>query len=170
MASTSTNKQPLLIDRVLYEAVGTEQLASGGATDINIVGTNSSFALVDCTNNDGAIIEDMFTIARGATPYKVMFYFSSATDYLRPQDSVFIGSITSGTSVGEFVSVYKLPNVLAPVPAVGNTTGLAEGVGLKNQALYIPRGKALWVTLQREAVPIGGAADTPIAGVQGGYY
>ena len=170
MASTSTNKQPLLVDRVLYESVGTETLASGSDTDLNILGTNSSFPLVNCVDNDGAILEDMFVIARSSTPYTVNFYFSSASDYLRPQDSVFCGSITSPTTIGDFQNVTKLPRILAPVPATGNTTGLREGEPLRNEALYVPRGKVLWVTIQRASVPANPTGNTPIAGVQGGYY
>ena len=72
MASTSTNKQPMLMDRVLYEAVAANTLASGDSTSLNIQGTNESALLVDCTQNDGAIIEDMFTIARSTTPFTAL--------------------------------------------------------------------------------------------------
>jgi hypothetical protein len=168
MASTSTNKQPLLVDRVLYESTGTELLASGSDTSIDIVGTNSSAVLVDCTTNDGAIIEDMFTIARGTSSFDVLFYMSSATDYLRANQAVFVGSITSATTMGEFTNVSYLPRVLAPVPQQGNVTGLPDGVPLKNQALYIPRGRALWVTLKKLTAP--NSTTAPIAGVQGGFF
>ena len=56
MASTSTNKQPMLIDRVLYESVSGAGLASGSASSLDIQGTNQASVLVDCTQNDGAII------------------------------------------------------------------------------------------------------------------
>ena len=84
-----------------------------------------------------------------------------------------IGSITSGSSSGEFTNVYKLPRVLAPVPhvALGDTTdaSLRAGEPLRNEALYIPRGKALWVTLQLDSANADPLA-TPIIGVQGGYF
>ena len=160
MASTSTNKQPLLIDRVLYESVPCNTLTSGSDTSLDITGTNESVVLVNCTSNDGAIIEDMFLISRGTTAYKALFYMSPAIDYLRANQAVFVGDITSATTVGAFSSVSALPSVLAPVPAVGSSP--------KNQALYIPRGKALWVTLQTVS-PLN-SSTTPIAGVQGGYY
>ena len=168
MASTSTNKQPLLVDRVLYESLGTELLASGSDTSVDIIGTNSSAVLVDCTTNDGAIIEDMFTIARGTTTFNVLFYMSSATDYLRADQAVFVGNLTSATTSGEFKNVSYLPRVLAPVPQQGNITGLPDGAPLKNMALYLPRGRALWVTLQRLTAP--NSTSAPIAGVQGGFF
>ena len=160
MASTSTNKQPLLIDRVFNNLVTTNTLASGSASSIDILGTNASVVLVDCTTNDGGIIEDMWTIARSTTPYKAMFYLSTAVDYLRDTEAVYVGEITSANTVGTYTSVSSLPAVLAPVPQVGNNP--------KNQAFYVPTGKALWVTLQL-ATPAGNN-QTPIVGVQGGFY
>ena len=89
MASTSTNKQPLLIDRVFNNLITTNTLASGSATSINIIGTNASAVLVDCTTNDGAIIEDLWTISRSTTSYKVLFFLSTAVDYLRADQGVY---------------------------------------------------------------------------------
>ena len=160
MASTSTNKQPLLVDRVFNNLVTTNTLASGSATSIDILGTNASAVLVDCTTNDGGIVEDMWTIARSTVAYKAMFYLSTAVDYLRDTEAVYVGEITSATTVGTYAAVSSLPAVLAPVPQVGSNP--------KNQAFYVPTGKALWVTLQL-ASPVGNNT-TPIAGVQGGFY
>ena len=160
MASTSTNKQPLLVDRVFNNLVTTNTLASGSATSIDILGTNASAVLVDCTTNDGGIVEDMWTIARSTVAYKAMFYLSTAVDYLRDTEAVYVGEITSATTVGTYTSVSSLPAVLAPGPQVGRNP--------KNQAFYVPTGKALWVTLQL-ASPVGNNT-TPIAGVQGGFY
>ena len=161
MASTSTNKQPLLVDRVFNNLVTTNTLASGSATSIDILGTNASTVLVDCTTNDGGIVEDMWTIARSTVAYKAMFYLSTAVDYLRDTEAVYTGEITSATTVGSYAgSSSNLPFVLAPVPQVGNES--------KNRAFYVPTGKALWVTLQL-ASPVGNNT-TPIVGVQGGFY
>ena len=168
MASTSTNKQPLLVDRVFYNSVPTENLASGSDTSLNILGTNESAPLIDCTSNDGAIVEDIFIISRGSTAYTALLYFSTANDYLRANQSVFVKSITSSTTAGETVYVQDLPRVLAPVPTTGNITGLADGAPLKNTALYVPRGKALWVTLQLATSVTD--QTVPIVGVQGGFY
>ncbi len=40
MATTATNKQPLLVDRVFHKAVSAMSLASGSATSLDIEGTN----------------------------------------------------------------------------------------------------------------------------------
>ncbi len=174
MASTSTNKQPLLIDRVFNEATTTDGLVSGNSniatgSNINydITGSNASSVLVDCLTNDGGIVEDMYAISRGAIK-KALFYLSSASDYLRAEQAVYIGSIDTTATVGEYANVSALPRILAPVPQQGNTTGLLDGSPLRNQALYIPTGKALWITIWG----ISGQNNTncPVVGAQGGFY
>lgn len=161
MATTATNKQPLLIDRVFHNVVEGNTLASGSDASLDILGTNSSTVLVDCTGNDGGIVEDLYSIARTATTttYKVLFYLSSSVDYLRPGEGIYVGSVESSDTLGTVTNAV-LPSILAPVARVGDVPQL--------QALYVPKGKALWVTLQLPAATL--AADTPIIGAQGGYY
>jgi hypothetical protein len=62
MAATSTNKQPLLVDRVLHYVVN---LDTAAVSAIDMTGTNTAKLLVDGTTSDGAIIEDIYSIARG---------------------------------------------------------------------------------------------------------
>jgi len=81
MASTSTNKQPLLIDRVMHNVIDMN-LATVGAIDI--IGTNTAALLVDGTRSDGCIIEDIYCISRSTSPHVINLYMSSAFDYLRP--------------------------------------------------------------------------------------
>ena len=122
--------------------------------------------LIDCinSNRDGGIVEDLWAINRvnQSATQTVLFYLSTAADYLRQDQAVYVGSITipSSTAVGAYVAVSALPKVLAPVPQVGSDP--------KNQAFYIPGGKALWVTVQRVATTAD--ATLPIAGAQGGFY
>ena len=146
MASTSTNKQPLLIDRVFNNLITSDTLASGSASSINIEGSNSAAVLVDCTTNDGGIIEDLWTISRSTVPQKVLFYLSTAVDYLRANEGVYVGEITTSNVIGTYANVAQLPAVLAPVPQVGTNP--------KNSAFYVPSGKALWATVQA-VTPIG---------------
>jgi len=174
MASTSTNKQPLLIDRVFNDPVTTDGLvsgatntATGGSISYDIAGTNSAKVLVNCITNDGGMVEDIYAISRGAVK-KVLLYLSSASDYLRSEQAVYIGSISTTSTFGDYANVAALPRTLAPVPQQGNTSGLTAGSPLKNQALYIPTGKTLWVTIWG----IAGENNTncPIVGAQGGFY
>ena len=166
MATTSTNKQPLLVDRVFHNVVKTDRLSSNDDTSVNVAGTNSSSVVLSCVGTDGAVVEDLYVISRsGVATYTALFYFSNVTDYLRADEAVFIGSLTSTTTIGQIRSSETLPKILAPVPHVADGSG-----GNQFYALYVPKGKVLWVTLQL-AQPVESDSDTlPIIGAQGGFY
>ena len=86
MAATSTNKQPLLVDRVLHYVVNLDTAAVGA---IDVAGTNTALLIVDGTTADGAIIEDIYSIARGSSESTINLYISTSSDYLRPNEGVF---------------------------------------------------------------------------------
>ena len=161
MATTTTNKQPQLVDRVFHNVIESNNLTSGSDSDLNIVGTNESSVLVDCTTNDGGIVEDLYVISRSPdTAYTVLFYFSNATDYLRPNEGVYVTKIESSAELGAVTSSANLPRVLAPLPSAGTEPQV--------RALYVPKGKVLWASLQvANAV---NDATTPVVGAQGGFY
>tara|TARA_Y200000002_G_scaffold11071_1_gene9084 strand:+ start:1111 stop:1593 length:483 start_codon:yes stop_codon:yes gene_type:complete len=160
MATTATNKQPLLVDRPFHSVVESNSLTSGSATSLDILGTNESSVLVDCTSNDGAIVEDLYVIARSTVSYKAVFYLSTAVDYLRPSDATYIQQIDSATTAGQITSCTSLPKVLAPLPGAGSDSQV--------RALYIPKGSVLWCSLQL-AGPAN-SAGTPVIAAQGGFY
>ena len=155
MASTSTNKQPLLVDRLLHYVVNLDTSINDG---MDIVGTNTATLLIDGTTADGALIEDIYVISRGTTEYKVNLYISGARDYLRPNEAVFIGTLNSATTKGDVVHWEEMPRSLSPVPQVGTVA--------YNKALYLPKGSALWVA--REST--SNVTDGPLLGCQGGWY
>ena len=157
MASTSTNKQPMLIDRVLHYVVNLDTAIN---TQIDIIGTNTAELIVNAISTDGAIIEDVYAIGRGAHAEgeTINLYLSPAFDYLRPQEGVLIGTFTGPTAVGERVEWSGMPYTLVPVPQVGNEP--------RNRALYIPRGQALWAARQSDTT----MTDGPLIGVQGGWF
>jgi hypothetical protein len=165
MASTSTNKQPLLVDRVLHEVIDLAGATVAENAGLDITGTNSAAIAIDCTTNDGAIIEDIYAISRAnATGYKINLYLSTASDYLRAQQSVFVATLTGGTTTGDVTRIAdgSLPFVLAPMPHAGSTDN-------KFSALYIPRGKALWAAVEQQSA-VDEAPNAPLLGLQGGYY
>ncbi len=155
MAATSTNKQPLLVDRVLHYVVN---LDTAAVSAIDVAGTNTALLIVDATSSDGAIIEDIYSIARGTSESTINLYISSSSDYLRPNEGVLIGQFESATTIGEVTSWDSMPKVLAPMPQTGNESQF--------RALYIPKGKALWAARQSTAI----ATDGPLLGCQGGWY
>ena len=154
MASTSTNKQPLLIDRVFHSVVATDKAFNDG---MDVSGINSATPLVDATNNDGGVIEDIYLISRGEAS-KVNLYISTASDFLRPSQAAFVGSITASATPGEFVRWEDAPKSLTPTPKIGTESF--------NRAFYLPRGTALW-TAREDNVEI---STGPLVGAQGGFY
>lgn len=164
MASTATNKQPLLVDRVFHEVVKTDTLASGSADSVAITGTNSAAVLLNCQSNDGAICETIYAVSRIADdPQIINLYFSNATDYLRPDEATFIGQFVSSTDLGQPSEFINMPLCLTPPPRITTISGSA-----KNNALYVPKGKVLWVTLQRASS--ANINTQPVVATQGGYY
>ena len=163
MASTATNRQPLLIDRVLHYVVNMDNARNAQR---DIVGTNSAILLVNSITLDGAIIEDIYAISRGlksTSPdvgYTIHLYISDQSDFLRASNGVHIGSFTASTTTGGVTRFTEMPNILAPQAQVGSTAQL--------KALYIPKGYALWAAIE------AGSTDTvnngPNLGCQGGWY
>ena len=158
MASTSTNKQPLLVDRVLHVVKSLSEATNNGIT---IQGSNSAELLVDSTTYDGAIIEDIYLISNDTVDtYTVNLYLSPSQDYLRASQGQFIGQVVSANGVIAAVTHMELPRTLTPVPNVGTDPF--------NHALYIPKGFALWAAVQSSDAQTN--TERPTIGVQGGWY
>ena len=161
MATTATNKQPLLVDRPFHFAVAADSLTSGSGTTLNITGTNESRVLVDCSSNDGGVIEDLYVIARGDVAYTAVFYLSRSTDYLRPNEATYIQKITSDTTIGFITSAELLPKVLAPTPGTGSAKPTA----------CILCAQRLWCCGAPFCLQdLLTATETPIIAAQGGFY
>ena len=154
MASTSTNKQPLLMDHVLHYVFNLDLATNAG---LDVSGANTAQLILDSTTSDGAIIEDLYLISRGSDEYRVNLFLSTANDYLRPNQGYYIGTAKSSVTEGQFTN-FILPRVLAPVPQVGNDAF--------NRALYVGRGYALWAARDNIALVSNG----PNIGLQGGWY
>ena len=184
MASTSTNKQPLLVDRVLHYVVNLDNALNA---TIDVVGINTAALIVDATSSDGCIIEEVYSISRDAydAAETINLYLSTGSDYLRPGEGILVGTFQSGTTAGEVTTWETAPKVLAPVPQVGrraygnslHTTLLvkllkqfapvaATGKPVQLRALYVPKGRALWAARQSNTILTNG----PLIGCQGGWY
>ena len=163
MASTSTNKQPMLVDRVLHVVKDLKGRFVSATAGIEIGGTNNAELLIDGTTSDGCIIEEVYAYSRGAV-YAVNLYISSAADYLRPQQGIFVGTF-SCTDVTLSKSTWDAaPAVLAPVPGANTSAGVQQF-----KAFYLPKGSALWAAVVQTDSD-DDATTAPIVGVQGGYY
>lgn len=157
MAATSTNKQPLLVDRVLHYVVNLDTAIN---STMDIIGTNTAVLIVNATSTDGAVLEDVYSIARAdaGEGEKINLYLSTGSDYLRPGEGVLVGTFAGGTTIGEVTRWTDMPQTLTPSPQVGSEP--------KNRALYIPKGYALWAARESGVNLVNG----PLIGCQGGWY
>lgn len=173
MASTSTNKQPLLVDRPLSAFISLGPTAAlSTSSNFSTLVTGGCFSLVDCGDNDGAVIDSVSITATeaGTTAAAVLLMLSSSLTSLGINNSntlvVASAAITSST-VGARTNI-SLPALCIPVPNLGGMTSTTE-TDRKNTGLYVPAGKVLYVGLSQVLV-----APTPATTVnvlaQGGYF
>ena len=164
MATTATNKQPLLIDRVLHNVIDSNGTFS---STLDVSGTNTAEILVNAISTDGCVVEDIYSISRGGAAETINLYISTADDYLRPNEGVLVGQFLSSETEGEVTSWAYAPKILAPVPATtdGDVTS-PTGAPVQFRALYVPKGRCLWVARQSAGV----VTDGPFIGAQGGWY
>lgn len=191
MASTSTNKQPLMVDRVLHNIVDLVNCTIASNSGIEVGGSNSAALVVDCTANDGAVLSEVYTLGRATNvnaadppdpsldqpPYVVSIFLSTANDFLRDSQARFVASWDTGgkfpgfetrTLEGEKVVCDTFPYVLMPVPGVGSEDDSAV-VGTQFQALYVPKGYALWAGVKKQS-EADSAVNAPLIGAMGGFF
>lgn len=165
MSSTATNKQPLLVDRPMFNAVRLGEV--GGLLDpLNYASPDpAGLVLLADGGSDGALIESI-TIAstqKGTDAHDVLLFMSTVSNALQitNQNTHYIASETIVSTVcGETVQM-PLPPALVPVPNVGDAA--------KNTALYIPKNWNLFVGLS-EALCSPSYSCRVIVSAQGGYF
>jgi hypothetical protein len=169
MATTATNKLPLLIDRPLMRVSSLQSTSSPLNTSDPGSGSQGTL-LVDCTANEGALLEDIYLIQRVAGHQSIVnLYLSSSNVALAvtatggAAESFLLTQIAQplGLPVGATVS-FILPGILAPVP---HAAGMMDGVPQFN-GLRIERGFALWAANDAPDTD----ADAPNIAVQGGFH
>lgn len=172
MSSSSTNKQPLLIDRPLqrFAVLGATPALSNSSIFSGILGGGCTL-LVD-GGQDGATIDSLSIIATevGTTAAVVLFFLSSSpTPFGITAENTAIAASAAivSSSLGQRTNV-SLPPLSVPVPNLGADTTTSE-TAKKNTGLMIEAGQLLYVGLDRAIT-----APTPLTKVnvfaQGGYY
>ena len=91
MASTSTNKQPLLVDRVFHKVTDMKGGTIGKNDRVDLSSTNNAKLLLDCTTTDGAVVAEIYTLARDTTgntgnitPWIINFYMTIYNERFSP--------------------------------------------------------------------------------------
>ena len=170
MASTSTNKAPLLEDRPLLEICRLDGTSTPAGSVDPGTGTSGTL-LVDCTSNDGAVLHDIWLIQRKAGDTSpVNLYLSSSATVLgtittgQQVESWFLGQFgfPVGGDPGSTLS-FAMPRILAPVPHAGANVGSEIP---QFRGLLLRKGLALWASVN-SATPV---ANAPLIAVQGGFF
>jgi hypothetical protein len=179
LASSSSNKQPLLIDRPLHSFAtigGTAGLTT--ATNFNTPAAAGCTLIVDCSANDGAIVDSISVIVTEAstTTSAVLAFLSTAasSSAVAALNSVCVASIAipAGNTAGQRVNM-SLPPLCVPVPNLASpaatTTGYPTETDKKNTGLFIPSGALLYVGISA-ALTAPSAATRVHVFAQGGFY
>lgn len=172
MASTSTNKEPLLLDRPLIAAVRLNGTSHAGAT-VDPGSTTQAALVVSTSGTDGCLIESIELqqrVANDATP--VLLFLSTSDSFVATPDAS--GSVNAwfmrravmaaNSAVGTTLEIPLLP-ILSPVPHHGGTAAGATGPE-RFRGLRLPSGIHLWAAAQ-VASPAAGA---PQLIAHGGWY
>lgn len=173
MASTSTNKQPLLVDRPLHEFVTLGATAAlSTSSNLSTLVTGGCFALVDCADNDGAVIDSISIIATeaGTTAASVLIMLStSASSYAitSANTAVVANAAITSAAAGDRTNI-SLPPLVIPVPNLGAMASPGE-TDRKNTGIYVPAGLILYVGLS-EPLTAPTPATTVNVFAQGGYF
>lgn len=173
MSSSSTNKQPLLVDRPLHTfAILGPTPCLADANNLSTVLGGGCVLLVDCSDNDGAVIDSLSIVANQAntSQVRVLFFMSEAPSIFGITESntvvVASGVVQSGAP-GDRTNV-ALPPLSIPVPNLGASSSPTE-VSKKNTGLYVPAGLLLYVGVNSAIV-----APTPATKInvfaQGGFF
>ena len=183
MASTSTNKQPLLGDRPLHITKDLRDKFVLSTSNGLEPGGNSALLIVNCTSNDGALIDSAAGIARPTSQgYEIFMYLSPASDALRPDEAEFVGNwvVTeydeaTDTEITPVKALTRaeyadFPELLRPTAKLGSVNGAGQKVEpTYYRGLYIPKGKNLWAACKQKSSS-DSTAEAPFIQVQGVYF
>ena len=179
MASSSSNKQPLLIDRPLHSFAtigGTAGLTS--ATNFNTPSGSGLTLLVDCSGNDGAFIDSLSVlITEGTTTTSTVLAFLSTAATaasVTALNSACVANVAipAGNTAGQRVNL-TLPPVTVPVPNLASPAATMATypteTDKKNTGLFVPSGALLYVGVTA-ALSTPSAATRVHVFAQGGFY
>ena len=173
MATSSSNKMPLLVDRPLHSfATVGGAAALTTATNFNTPSGGGCVLLVDCLSNDGAVVDSISIIANEAniTPSKVLIFLSvsASAASITSANTVCVANETISSSVAGERTNISLPPLCIPVPNLGADSSVSEA-DKKNTGLYVPSGATLYVGVSAALAAPSSATRVHVF-AQGGFF
>ncbi len=178
MATTSSNKMPLLVDRPLHSYATLGDVAClASATNFNSIESAGCYLLIDCSSNDGAVLDSLSIMANEAntTASSVLVFLSvaSSKNAITQLNTVCVANaaITS-SAVGARTNI-SLPPLCVPVPNLASPAATMatypDEATKKNTGLYVPSGATIYVGVS--AALTAPAATTRVhVFAQGGFF
>jgi hypothetical protein len=185
MASTSTNKQPLMVDRPFFRGA---RVNSGTTVVTNP--SNPDFGdliqlvrVGDIPSEDGALVEDIFVVSNEGYPNQSGVRTAAFGIYVYAPNQA-APSTSSALLVSKFqvglsgdteglIQRIELPATVAPTPQTGDTTLVYPIERGKSEAMYLEKGYILCVGYLGNgptAVSGGLSASGVSIFAQGGFY
>jgi hypothetical protein len=185
MASTSTNKQPLMVDRPFFRGArinnGTTVVTNPSNPDFGDL--IQLVRVGDIPSEDGGLVEDIFLVSSEGYPddggirtaaFGVYVY---APNQAAPSTStsLLVGKFQVGLSGGTegVIQRVELPATVAPTPQVGDTTLVYPIERGKSEAMYLEKGYILCIGYlgNGPAAVSGGLSPSGVTIMaQGGFY
>jgi len=178
MATSSSNKMPLLVDRPMHSFAtvgGTAALTT--ATDLNTPSAAGCVLIVDCSGNDGAVIDSLSILALEAntTARAVLAFLSTATTAasVTTANTAYVAGATIGSSAKGDRTNIPLPALSVPVPNLASPAATKNvypnELEKKNTGLYVPSGALLYVGVD-QAIAAPSANTRVHVFAQGGFF
>jgi hypothetical protein len=169
----------MLIDRPLHSFAtvgGTAALTT--ATNFNTPNGAGCVLLVNCSSNDGAVIDSISAVINEAstTTTSVLVFISTATSTstISAANTACVANVAipAGTTVGQRINV-SLPPLSVPVPNLASpaatTVGYPTETDKKNTGLYVPSSALIYVgTASQITAPSATTRVNVFA--QGGFF
>lgn len=170
---------PLLVDRPLHSfATIGSAAALTSATDFNTPSGSGCSLLVDCSANDGAVVDSLSVRINqsSTTTSTVLVFLSTATSPAGISDlntaCVASVAIPSGNTAGQRVNI-SLPPLSVPVPSLASPaateTAYPTETDKKNTGLYVPSTALVYVGVSA-ALTSPSAATRVHVFAQGGFF
>ncbi len=178
MATSSSNKMPLLVDRPLHSFAtigGASALTS--ATNFNTPSGGGCVLLVDCLGNDGAVVDSISIIATEAntTASRVLVFLSiaaSAASITSANTVCVANAAISSSAAGDRTNI-PLPALTIPVPNLASPAATVAAypseTDKKNTGLYVPSGATLYTGVHA-ALSAPSTATRVHVFAQGGFF
>ena len=185
MASTSTNKQPLMVDRPFLRGAkvnnGTTVIADASNPDFGDL--IQLVRVGDIPSEDGALFEDIFVVSaegypnNGGVRTAAFGVYVYAPNQSAPSTSsaLLLGKFQVGLSgdTEGLIQRIELPATVAPTPKTGDTTLVYPIERGKMEALYLEKGYILCIGYLGDgpsAISGGLSASGVSIMAQGGFY